>query len=71
MAKLIIHSCTAREREFELKAGKNSLGRGDDNDCKIDDLRYPAITLKSSWTEMRFGSRTWVPRMGRLLIIRK
>ena len=37
MPKLIIHSGTAQAREFELKAGANSVGRDDDNDFKIDD----------------------------------
>ena len=37
MPKLIIHSGTAQAREFELKAGTNTLGRDDDNDFTIDD----------------------------------
>jgi len=37
MPKLVIHSGTAQAREFELRAGTNTLGRDDDNDFKIDD----------------------------------
>ena len=37
MAKLVVHSGTLQAREFELKAGTNSLGRADENDFAIDD----------------------------------
>ena len=37
MPKLVIRSSTAPVREFELKAGANSVGRDAANDFKIDD----------------------------------
>ena len=37
MPKLVVHSGSPQAREYELKAGANSVGRDDDNDFTIDD----------------------------------
>jgi len=60
MAKLILHSGTPQEREFELKAGTNSLGRGDDNDCKIDD---PSVSTNHAQIIVN-GNEIWIKDLG-------